>query len=44
MRIVFSTRYTRPVHMSRVQRLNGWVNKGRRVRSARTFLDLAFGK
>jgi hypothetical protein len=43
MRIVFSTRYTRPVHMQRVQRLGAWIGKGRRIQSARTFLDIAFG-
>jgi hypothetical protein len=42
MRIVFSTRYTYPVHAKRVARLRGWVAKGRRVRSAQTFLSLAF--
>jgi len=46
MRIVFSTRYTRPVHMQRVNQFGAWINKGRRTRraeSARRFLDIAFG-
>jgi hypothetical protein len=45
MRIVFSTRYTYPVHAKRVARLRTSMASARtRRRSAVTFLALAFGE